>query len=148
MRSLAFMTCGVALLGACAQIATDPLPGQTVKESWSIDGITWQSGGGIYVSLTAFEKDNRVAVCGLRAEQANKGDPSHDLNPVAIQAMRVELASDTVFSDVAAFPTTNWTGRRPLGEAKCFLTSQAWKPKYNGVKPLIETSKTNFVYYD
>ena len=149
MRVLPIMFLASAVLASCAAISTSPLPPQPVNSSFRADGFTWNSGGGIHVSMKAFEKDGRVGVCGLRSELSNQGDPSVDLNPWALQNMRIELGDDTVFSDVAAFPKTSWDeNAAPAGTASCFLTDVPWRASYAGAEPDIKMARTSYKYYD
>ena len=149
MKSLPALT-GIAFLTAsCAAVTTTPLPSQPVNSSFNADGFTWNSGGGINVSMKAFEKDGLVGVCGLRSELSNQGDPSVDLNPWALQNMRIVLADDTVFSDVGAFPKTSWNeNAAPTGTASCFLTDVPWRAAYAGARPDVKMARTSYKYYD
>ncbi|MEM0942933.1 MAG: hypothetical protein AAGI70_03205 [Pseudomonadota bacterium] len=136
-------------IAACAPLTTSPLPPRVVDQTFVWDGMTWQGGGGVYISLAAFEEQGKVAVCGLRAEQDPQASPSVDLNSWATQSMRVELVGRTVFSDLAAFPETQFReDAAPAGQAKCFLTSEPWVKGFEGASPDVVSEKRTYKWFD
>ena len=137
------------LVTGCASLTTSPLPARPVDNSFVWDGATWRDGGGIYISVAAFEEQGKVAVCGLRSEQAPARGPGLDLNARMLISLRVELAGETVFSDLTAFPKTTWNeDAAPAGRASCFLTDLPWEPRFNGQRPNVVGAKRKFIYYE
>ncbi|MEM7507445.1 MAG: hypothetical protein AAF415_11925 [Pseudomonadota bacterium] len=149
IRVLPFALISAMVLSGCAAITTDAMPPRQVDKTFVGDGATWRDGGGILVSVKAFEEQGKVAVCGLRAQKASRSNPSVDLNPWMLQNMRVELGDEIIFSDVGAFPNTTWVDDQyPSGRAACFLTSTAWKPGFENKEARIELARTKYTYYD
>lgn len=152
IKHIYVLSCAVAIplvLASCAAITTESMPSRQVDKTFVGDGATWRDGGGILVSMKAFEEQGRVAVCGLRAEKASGGNPTVDLNPWMLQNMRVELGDEIVFSDVAAFPKGIWEDNSyPAGRAACFLTNTAWQPSFDTQDARIELARTKYTYHD
>ena len=131
-------------LSSCGGVS---LPESSVDSSYVFDGIEWQSGGGVYVSIKTFDDQGKVALCGVYS--AGESDPQSRFGDLALANMYVQLGDKIITYNIDYFNRVAFhEGKAPVGRAACKRTSTDWRPEYASFKPDAKLGKSRFTIYD
>ena len=124
------------------------LPESSVNSSYVFDGMEWQRGGGVYVSIKTFEDQGKVALCGAYSA-GSEFDPQGSFGDLALANMYVQLGDKIITYNIDYFNRVAFhEGEAPVGRTACKRTSTDWKPEYASFKPDVKLGKTRFTIYD
>ncbi len=115
----------VALLAACAR--GEPAGFDTVGPDYVTGGGNWNTGGGISVAVSAFERDGRTLVCGVWTTTRQAG-ATYAYNRDVMEVGSVYLAGERLVQNLSfmteARPTDNLAG----ASAGCVASAVDWRP--------------------
>ncbi|MEL6337012.1 MAG: hypothetical protein AAFQ88_10280 [Pseudomonadota bacterium] len=112
------------MLGGCST-ARVVAGGDTVDNSYTVGGMRWQGGGGVYVVAKAMERDGKIAVCGAYTTDGLKAHVVR-YTPEILSGMIVEVDGQRAFQNVSFFNGFNhdddWVGQ----PTTCAVTDLPW----------------------
>ena len=125
-----------------------PLPGSIVDSSYVFDGLEWQGGGGVYVSVKTFDDQGKVALCGAYSAYA-EDDPRDAFAALALANMYVRLGDKIIATNIGFFNHVAFhDGEAPVGQSACKRTTIDWKQEYAFLRPDLNIGKTRYIIYD
>jgi hypothetical protein len=130
--SAALILITTSLLSGCAGKG-EPTAGTSIDRSFTTAGFRWDSGGAMYVFLTARQSRGRVEVCAAR--MVTKGAPiTYRYNDNMLDSGSVFVGGDRVLTGLAFANALEETDNLLGKPANCRLSSAAWKPEYDGAR--------------
>jgi hypothetical protein len=124
------------------------IPERKVDSTYTPYGVTWNEGGGIYVSTKTFEDQGKVGLCGVYAAHA-PSDPQDRFTQLALAAMNIKLDGKVISYDASFFNRVPfYEDTAPAGTASCKRTGTDWKPEYGRLKPDAVFEKSRFRIVD
>lgn len=136
-------------LGACAFLpgTAQPLGTESVTAAYSAGGGEFDDGATVIFLTRAFERNGRVAYCGVRTTSFSTGRTFFHQQEVA-WAASLMLAGDRIAHGLGDLPETPWAENLTGRTASCFLTGIPWQPAYAGATPQIRIPRLQWGDFD
>ncbi len=144
MNFIRGIICGVTLLlvGACA--TGTPIAGQTIDDSYRIDGFRWKDGATVYVPIKVFNADGKTGVCG--AWSARGGAViSRDFNDQVMDAGSIILDGTTLVRGLTFMQEHGPDGELTGKSSNCVRTDVDWQPSFAGKRPDADFPRMRFI---
>ena len=123
----------LALAGLSACTTTTPIAGQTIDETYSVGGYTWNSGPAVYVHYKMMENDGHVAICGVWSVvggQVSNADVGAGLGVGVLYLGGARIKQGVDFLNQIDNP------RNAKGKpATCRRTSVKWRAEFDRADP-------------
>ncbi len=139
---LAWLAAGLFLLSACATIP-QPIGTEAVTDAYSAGGGQFDDGASVIILLRTFERQGRVAFCGVRTAQGPTGRTLL-LNDLVPGAAVLYLAGDRIHQGFDGLPEAPFRDDMTGATARCFLTDRAWRPDYADAEPKLRIARMQF----
>jgi hypothetical protein len=131
------------VVAACAGVSREPLGTEAVTPAYTAAGGQFDDGATVILLVRAFERDGRVAYCGLRTEHSMTGRTLFLKEPVA-DAATLRLAGDHIASGMKGLGRARYGDDMTGATARCFLTDRPWRTIYGAVEPEIRIPRLSF----
>ncbi|WP_118135666.1 hypothetical protein [Oceanicella sp. SM1341] len=145
LSALAAATCAALALTACARPAP-PVRAGTVEVSAVSPSAymgRWRSGESFTVIYAVTQISGQTAVCGA---WSYFGNATRQHYPMLLRAMRVEMADETLLSDVSYFTATGVAepGTVDTQTLSCALSDRPWSGAYATQRPRLVAVQRSF----
>jgi hypothetical protein len=138
MRLSPSLVAAVAL-SACVRLPA-PLATEAVGSAYHAGGGQWDDGAGVVILVRAFERDGRVAFCGLRAVHSRTARTMLHNDYVAGAAL-LRLGGDRIQHGLGMLPEARYRPDMTGATARCFLTDRPWRAAYAEAAPEIRIAR-------
>ncbi|MEO1491194.1 MAG: hypothetical protein AAFV19_03465, partial [Pseudomonadota bacterium] len=135
---------GAALLSMTACATGTPIAGQTIDDSYRVDGFRWDSGTTVYVMLKTFNADGKTGVCGAWTARGGSSNISH-LNTEMMDAGSVALDGTTLVNGLGFMKEHGGTGDLKGQASNCVKTDVDWQPAFANERPDAVFPRMRFV---
>lgn len=132
----------VVTLSACAGVTAD-LGTERVTADYAAGGGQYDDGATVIFLTRAFERDGRVAFCGVRTAHSMTGRTLY-LNDFVADVAVMQLASDRIVQGLEGLPEAPYQPDMTGAVAGCHQTDRPWRPGYAGETPTIRIARLQF----
>jgi hypothetical protein len=130
------------LLAACSGIPQS-LGTEAVTNAYSAGGGKFDDGAAVIMLMRTFERDGRVAYCGVRTGQGPTGRTLF-LNDLVPGAAVLYLAGDRIHQGFDGLPEAQYRDDMTGATARCFVTERPWRADYAEAEPMLRIARMQF----
>ncbi len=130
------------LLAACARLPA-PLATEPVGPAYHAGGGQWDDGAGLVFLVRTFERNDRVAFCGVRTEVSTTARTLY-LNDYVAGVAVLRLDGDRIHQGLRMLPDARYRPDMTGATARCYLTDRPWRAGYAAARPEIRIARMQF----